>query len=62
MYAMNIQNDFIGLVPRENCKLKQITDFIAWPSRCHDTISEKQINKQIHFIANLFHLLLLLYK
>jgi hypothetical protein len=36
MYAMNIQNDVIGLVLRENCK--QVTDFIAWPSRCHDTI------------------------
>ena len=78
MYAMNIQNDVIGHVLRENCKSKQRTDFIAWPSRCHDTISEKhrqtntkkkqkqkqktnkQINKQIHFIANLFHLFLLL--
>ena len=38
MYAMNIQNDVIGLVMRENCKSKQVTDFIAWPSRCHDTI------------------------
>jgi hypothetical protein len=38
MYAMNIQNDVIGLVLRENCKSKQVTDFIAWPSRCHDTI------------------------
>jgi hypothetical protein len=35
MYAMNIQNDVIGLVLRENCKSKQMTDFIAWPSRCH---------------------------
>jgi hypothetical protein len=35
MYAMNIQNDVIGLVLRENCKSKQVTDFIAWPSRCH---------------------------
>jgi hypothetical protein len=35
MYAMNIQNDVIGLVLRENCKSKQMTDFIAW---CHDTI------------------------
>jgi len=31
---MNIQNDVIGLVLRENCKSKQMTDFIAWPSRC----------------------------
>jgi len=38
MYAMNIQNDVISLVLRENCKSKQMTDFIAWPSRCHDTI------------------------
>ena len=38
MYAMNIQNDVIGLVLRENCKSKQVTDFIAWPSRCHDRI------------------------
>jgi hypothetical protein len=40
MYAMNIQNDVIGLVLRKNCKSKQVTDFIAWPSRCHDTISD----------------------
>ena len=38
MYAINIQNDVIGLVLRKNCKLKQMTDFIVWPSRCHDTI------------------------
>jgi hypothetical protein len=38
MYAMNIQTDVIGIVLRENCKSKQMTDFIAWPSRCHDTI------------------------
>ena len=38
MYVMNIQNDVIDLVLRENCKSKQMTDFIAWPSRCHDTI------------------------
>jgi hypothetical protein len=38
MYDMNIQNDVIGLVLRENCKSKQVTDFIAWPSRCHDTM------------------------
>jgi hypothetical protein len=37
MYAMNIQNDVIGLVLRDNCKSKQVTDFIAWPSRCHDS-------------------------
>jgi hypothetical protein len=29
MYAMNIQNDVIGLVLRKNCKSKQVTDFIA---------------------------------
>jgi hypothetical protein len=38
MYAMNIQNDVIGLVLRENCKSKQVIDFIAWPSRCHGRI------------------------
>ena len=38
MYAMNIQNDVIGLVLRENCKSKQMIDFTAWTSRCHDTI------------------------
>jgi hypothetical protein len=27
--AMNIQNDVIGLVLRENCKSKQMTDIIA---------------------------------
>jgi hypothetical protein len=26
MYPMNIQNDVIGLVLRENCKLKQVTE------------------------------------
>jgi hypothetical protein len=29
MYVMNIQNDVIGLVLRQNCKSKQVTDFIA---------------------------------
>ena len=38
MYAMNIHKDVIGLVLRENCKSKQVTDFIAWPSRCHGRI------------------------
>ena len=38
MYTMNIQNDVIGLMLRQNGKSKQVTDFIAWPSRCHDTI------------------------
>ena len=38
MYAMNIQNDVIALVLRQNCKSKQVTDFIAWPSRCHSII------------------------
>jgi hypothetical protein len=41
MYAMNIQNDVIGLVLRHNCKSKQVTDFIAWPSRFHDMIHEQ---------------------
>ena len=38
MYAMNTQNDVIGLVLRENCKSKQMTDIIVWPSRCHGRI------------------------
>jgi hypothetical protein len=42
MYAMHMQNDVIGLVLRENCKSNEMTDFIAWPSRCHDSID---INK-----------------
>jgi len=25
-------------VLRENCKSKQVIDFIAWPSRCHGRI------------------------
>ena len=29
LYAMNIQNDVIGLVLSENCKSKQMTDIIA---------------------------------
>jgi hypothetical protein len=29
MYAMNIQNDIIGLVLRENCKSKQMTDILV---------------------------------
>jgi hypothetical protein len=29
MYAMTIQNDVIGLVLHQNCKSKQVTDFIA---------------------------------
>jgi len=41
MYAMHIQNDVIGLMLCEHCKSKQMTDFIAWPSRCHDTIYDK---------------------
>jgi hypothetical protein len=41
MYAMNILNDVIGLVLRENCNSKQVTDFIAWPSRCHGKIPLK---------------------
>jgi hypothetical protein len=35
---MNIQNDVIGLALHGNCKSKQVTDFIAWPSRCHGRI------------------------
>jgi hypothetical protein len=44
MYAMNIQNDVIGLVLRENCKSKQVIDFIAWPSRCHGRIPKIILN------------------
>jgi hypothetical protein len=40
MYAINIKNDVIGLVLRKICKSKQMIDFIAWPSRCHDTIHD----------------------
>jgi hypothetical protein len=56
MYAMNIQNDVIGLVLRENCKSKQVTDFIAWPSRCHVriiTILKKNSIKIIIFLFNI---------
>jgi hypothetical protein len=35
MYAMNIQNDVIGLVLRENCKSKQICFH-----RCHHGIPQ----------------------
>ena len=35
---MNIQDDVIGLVLRENCKSKQMTDIIAIPRRCHGRI------------------------
>jgi hypothetical protein len=45
MYAMNIQNDVIGLVLRENCKSKQMTDIIAWPSRCHGRIWDFSVRK-----------------
>ena len=38
MYALNILNDVIDLMQREICRSKQMTDFIAWPSRCHDMI------------------------
>jgi hypothetical protein len=51
MYAMNIQNDVIGLVLRENCKSKQVTDFIACPSRCHGRIHGFGM-KQISPISN----------
>ena len=54
MYAMNIQNDVIGLVLCENCKSKQMTDIIAWPSRCHGRIytidKTKQKNEFSRFI------------
>ena len=51
-------NDVIGLVLRENYKSKQVTDFIAWPSRCHDTIDkieqvQKRATKQIPEMKNL---------
>ena len=55
---MDIQNDVIGLVLRENYKSIQVTDFIAWPSRCHDTIDkieqvQKRATKQIPEMKNL---------
>jgi hypothetical protein len=40
MLVKYIQNDVIGFVLRKMCKSKQMTDFIAWPSRCHDTIHD----------------------
>ena len=46
MYAMNVQIDVIGLVLRKNCKSKQMTDIITWPSRCHGRIFHC---KQTHF-------------
>ena len=52
MYAMNIQNNVIGLVLRDNCESKQVTDFIAWPSRCHGRIYcfDETFRKFINFI------------
>jgi hypothetical protein len=44
MYPMNIQNDVIGLVLRENCKSKQVTDFIAMHDRADVTVHLSQIN------------------
>jgi hypothetical protein len=39
----------IGLVLREKCKSKQMSDFIAWQSRCHDTIcDDKKVFKGVH--------------
>jgi hypothetical protein len=52
MYAMNIQNDVIGLVLQENCKSKQVTDFIAWASRCHVRIYKQTT----HYYASATHL------
>jgi hypothetical protein len=49
MYAMNKQNDVIGLVLRENCKSKQVTDFIAWPvveNNTHTTQQTKKMNDE----------------
>jgi hypothetical protein len=31
------------IVLRENCKSKQVIDFIAWPSRCHGRIYNQQL-------------------
>jgi len=50
---MNIQNDVIGLVLRENCKSKQKIDFIAWPSRCHDTICVKHKSDKAYSMSEL---------
>ena len=55
MYAMNIQNDVIGLVLRQNCKSKQVTDFIAWPSRCHVTILHWATESEKYIILTLFY-------
>ena len=45
MYVMNIQNDVTSLLLRQNCTLKQVTDFITWPSRCRDTIYDYHANE-----------------
>ena len=45
MYVMDIQNDVVGLVLHENCKSKQVTDFIAWPRKYHDTIFTKLMSE-----------------
>ena len=54
-YAMNIQNDVIGLVLHQNCKSKQVTDFIAWPSRCHVTILHWETESEKYIILTLFY-------
>jgi hypothetical protein len=53
MYAMNIQNDIIGLVLRQNCKSKQVTDYIAWPSRCHMILKKKKKNGMRRYMTSL---------
>ena len=62
MYAMNIQNDVIGLVLHENCKSKQATDFIAWPSRCHVRIYIFCICTCQYFFLKLLTLWIIIYK
>ena len=53
MHAINIQNDVIGLVLREICKSKQMIDFIAWPSRCQDTLPEILISSyKLHVLRS----------
>ena len=43
MYAMNIQNDVIGLVLRNNCKSKQVTEQMSRK----DTTREMWLIKRI---------------
>ena len=46
MYAMNIQNDVIGLVQRENCKSKQMTNFFV----AEQMTRYCQMSNWLHFV------------